>query len=56
MKGLWNSAMTALSSAAADRVTFDASALTAVAQSQAPTTTVDTRYTFSVYVTQNIAF
>lgn len=56
MKGLWNSAMTALSSAAADRVTFDASALTAVAQSQAPTTTVDPGYTFSVYVTQNIAF
>lgn len=56
MKGLWNSAMTALSSAAADRVTFDASALTAVTQSQAPTTTVDPGYTFSVYVTQNIAF
>ena len=56
MKGLWNSAMTALSSAAADRVTFDASALTAVTQSQAPTTTVDPGYSFSVYVTQNIAF
>lgn len=56
MKGLWNSAMTALSSAAADRVTFDASALTAVTQAQAPTTTVDPGYTFSVYVTQNIAF
>lgn len=56
MKGLWNSAITALSSAAADRVTFDASALTAVTQAQAPTTTVDPGYTFSVYVTQNIAF
>ena len=56
MKGVFNSAITALSTVAVDRVTIDASALTAMTQSQQPTTTVEPGYTFSIYVTQNIQF
>ncbi len=56
MKGVFNSAMTALSTVAVDRVTLDASALTAVANSQKPTTTVAPGYQFNVYVTKNIRF
>ena len=56
MKGLFNSALTALSTAAVDRVTLDASAFTALTEAQAPTATVAPGYTFSIYVTQNIAF
>ena len=56
MKGLFNSALTALSTAAVDRVTLDASAFTALTDAQAPTATVAPGYTFNIYVTQNIAF
>ena len=56
MKGIFNSALTALSTAAVDRVTFDASALSSLTQSQAPTATVAPGYSFNLYVTQNIAF
>lgn len=56
MKGVFNSAMTALSTIAVDRVTLDASALSSVASTQKPTTTVDPGYQFNVYVTQNIRF
>lgn len=56
MKGLFNSALTALSTAAVDRVTLDASAFTALTEAQAPTATVAPGYTFNIYVTQNIAF
>ena len=56
MKGVFNSAMTALSTVAVDRVTLDASALTAVASTQKPTTTVAPGYQFNVYVTKNIRF
>ena len=56
MKGLFNSALTALSTLAVDRVTLDASAFTALTDTQAPTATVAPGYTFNIYVTQNIAF
>lgn len=56
MKGLFNSALTVLSTAAVDRVTLDASAFTALTDAQAPTATVAPGYTFNIYVTQNIAF
>lgn len=56
MKGLFNSALTALSTVAVDRVTLDSSAFTALTETQAPTATVAPGYTFNIYVTQNIAF
>lgn len=56
MKGLFNSALTALSTASVDRVTFDASALTSLTEQQAPTATVAPGYSFNLYVTANIAF
>ena len=56
MNGIWNSAMTALSTAAVSNVTIDASALTALTDKQKPTTTVDPGYQFNIYVTQNIQF
>ena len=56
MKGLFNSALTALSTLAVDRVTLDASAFTALTDTQAATATVAPGYTFNIYVTQNIAF
>lgn len=56
MKGIFNSALTALSTAAVDRVTIDSSALTALTDTQKPTTTVEPGYTFNLYVTNNIAF
>lgn len=56
MKGLFNSALTALSTASVDRVTLDASAFDAATETQKPTTTVDPGYTFNVYVSKNLAF
>lgn len=56
MKGIFNSALTALSTLAVDRVTLDASAFTALTDTQAPTATVAPGYAFNIYVTQNIAF
>ena len=56
MKGLFNSALTALSTVAVDRVTLDSSAFTALTETQAPTATVAPGYTFNICVTQNIAF
>ena len=56
MKGLFNSALTALSTASVDRVTFDASALKSLTEQQAPTATVAPGYSFNLYVTANIAF
>lgn len=56
MKGIFNSAVTALSTIAVDRVTIDGSAFTAMTQSQQPTTTVDPGYMFSLYVVNNIQF
>ena len=56
MKGIFNSAITALSTVAVDRVTLDASAFQSAVQKQKPTTTVDPGYSFNLYVTQNISF
>ena len=56
MKGIMNSAFTALSTLAVDRVTLDASAFSSLTEAQQPTTTVAPGYTFNIYVTQNITF
>lgn len=56
MKGIVNSAITAISTLAVDRVTIDGSAFTAMTEAQQPTTTVEPGYMFSIYVTQNIQF
>lgn len=57
-QGLFNGAITALASAAADRLTLTGDALSALTDSTTfqNTVTVDPGYTFNAYVTQNIAF
>ena len=56
MRGVFNSALSALSTINVDRVTLDGSALVGMKDMQNPTTTVDPGYQFQVYVTKNIAF
>lgn len=57
-QGLFNGAITALASSAADRLTLTGDALSALTDSTTfkNTVTVDPGYTFNAYVTQNIAF
>lgn len=58
-QGIFSSAITALSTLAADRVTLTGDALSALAggtSSYKDTTTIDPGYTFNAYVVNNIAF
>lgn len=54
--GLFNSALSALSTINVDRVTLDAGNLINTMNSRAATTTIDPGYQFNVYVTNNISF
>lgn len=54
--GIWNSAMTALSTLAVDNVTLDMSAFTNLTQGTKPTITVDPGAEFNLFVTVPIAF
>lgn len=54
--GLFNSALSALSTINVDRVTLDAGNLVNEMNSRAATTTIDPGYQFNVYVTNNITF
>lgn len=54
--GLFNSALSALSTINVDRVTLDTGSLFNEMNSRAATTTIDPGYQFNVYVTNNISF
>lgn len=54
--GLFNSALSALSTINVDRVTIDGGALFREMDTRAATTTIDPGYQFNVYVTNNISF
>lgn len=54
--GLFNSALSALSTINVDRVTLDAGNLINTMNSRAATTIIDPGYQFNVYVTNNISF
>lgn len=56
MRGIFNSAMSALSTINVDRVTLDGSAIVGLKDTVSPTTTVDPGYQFQIYTTQNISF
>lgn len=54
--GLFNSALSALSTINVDRVTLDTGSLFNEMNNRAATTTIDPGYQFNVYVTNNISF
>lgn len=54
--GLWNSALTALSTIGVDNVTIDTSAFSNITSQSKATITVDPGYTFNLYVTAPIVF
>lgn len=54
--GLFNSAISALSTINVDRVTLDTGSLFSEMNNRAATTTIDPGYQFNVYVTNNITF
>lgn len=54
--GLWNSALTALSTIGVDNVTIDTSAFSNITSQSKATITVDPGYTFNLYVTAPIIF